>query len=90
MDYIKDLIEKNKKEEEDNKTLIFILCAVLLLVLLGGVIYLIFKKRQENELSVFDEDLEDEEVYDDEFDESDHHSVYIDLRKEDNTNSEDA
>ena len=49
MDYIKDLIEKNKKEEEDNKTLIFILCAVLLLVLLGGVIYLIFKlKAQKN------------------------------------------
>ncbi len=90
MDYIKDLIEKNKKEEEDNKTLIFILCAVLLLVLLGGVIYLIFKKRQECELSAFDEELEDEEGYEDEFDESDHHSVYIDLRKEENTDSEDA
>ena len=90
MDYIKDLIEKNKKEEEDNKTLIFILCAGLLLVLLCGFIYLVFKKRQECELSAFDEELEDEEGYEDEFDESDHHSVYIDLRKEEDNNSEDA
>ena len=57
------------------------MCCIVV-VLLGGLIFLIIKKRQENELSVFDEDLEDEEGYDDEFDESDHHSVYIDLRKD--------
>ena len=53
----------------------------MLVALLGGLIYLIVKKSRENALSEFDFELEDEE-FEDEFDESDHHSVYIDLRNE--------
>ena len=89
MDYIKELIAKQNEEEEESKTLLFVVCGILLVALLGGLIYLIVKKSRENALSEFDFELEDEE-YEDEFDESDHHSVYIDLRNENDKEEKDA